>query len=255
MLDVSKNILRLAGEEVLFKERGVLAVVIVEKIIIESSLLTVVLRPVPGQGIGLQYKYKFKVSAAFSHLSQYRDQLVGALVGWVIETNTLRVAHIRHLFRHGARDVDIVAAFKRRDKIFDAKTEKIIFQLASLNSELLVRKSTLRQEVNFKGQSWGGAGVVVLTEDEETITQFAHFDGLIVISSQAIQIGDLFRKVGRIIAASSKYDHSTKREFWARLAHVVNAHKRSHHLLKLGEIRRAVIWQAIDFLLDDDLRS
>ncbi len=238
-----------AGEMVLFKGRGILAVVVVEKIIIESSLLTVLLKPVPGQSISLQHNKKFAVSAAFSSLAQYRDQLSCALVGWVIETNALKVAHIRHLFKNGANNAEIVTAFRRRDKIFDAETEQLIFRLARLNSHLRTGKATLKQEVNFIGQSWGGAGVIVLSDDKDTIDQFSHFNGLIVVSSQAVQIGDLFRKIGRIAACSSNYDYITKREFWSRLASAVNSYKKSHRRQKFDELSGAVIWEAIDVLL------
>jgi hypothetical protein len=77
----------------------------------------------------------------------------------------------------------------------------------------------------FQGQSWGGADVMILTTDEETLAEYAHFQGQKLITKYAYEMGYLYQELRPIIAEHPHFSSLSKLEFWGlvteQLANIV----------------------------------
>ena len=89
--------------------------------------------------------------------------------------------------------------------------------LGDLEREVLTAEILEGLDANFVGQAWGGAGVMVLSDDKPTQDQFVHFTGVKLITPHAQVVGRLYRKISKCAAHCAAYDYFTKREFWGRL--------------------------------------
>ena len=69
----------------------------------------------------------------------------------------------------------------------------------------------------FQGQSWGGADVMIISNDENTITKYAHFQGQKLITKYAYEIGYLYKQLRTIIAEHPHFSSLSKLEFWGLL--------------------------------------
>ena len=87
-----------------------------------------------------------------------------------------------------------------------------ITELSALKKKLLNRDLLLKQVPDYEGQSWGGAGAIVISADTKTREQFVHRLGqdAILCTAHAYAIGDLYRKLVKITAD----DYFTKFEMW-----------------------------------------
>lgn len=75
----------------------------------------------------------------------------------------------------------------------------------------------LSKPMEFIGQAWGGANCMVISNDRETQQSFMHFNGEILSTVYAKEIGNLYDSIKDLLDASSGYDHLTKLELWGEL--------------------------------------
>lgn len=247
-LSILEKISSITGELAVFKESGVLAVVRIEKITIESDMLSFTLKPQRGRRFGLETLKAFTVGSSFEYLDHSDGRYTSSIVSWLLETDPVKVTYLSNLIHGDASIDDIFSAFRKRQVFYDEDTAKVVNGLTRLKSHIKTRKILLTSDQGFKGQSWGGAGVMVISGDDETVKQYSHFEGAAVISEHAPQIGDLFRRVRRITAISSKYNYLSKLEFWADLAAAANSVKQDRNTAKLEEVCDQVIMKAIAFV-------
>ena len=250
-LNLLEKISAQTGELAVYKERGVLSVVQIKKITIEPDLLTFTLKPQRGRSFGLENHKVFSISSSFEYLSCESGYYSSSIISWGLETEPVKVTYLKNLINRGAGIDEILSAFRRRSGFYDEETTLIINKLMKLKSNIKYRKISLTRDLEFKGQSWGGAGVMVISNDEETKKKYEHFQGNMVISNYAPQIGDLFRRVGRISATSPTYDYISKRIFWESLAVAANSAGEANKTENLGRICDRVIMLAIEFLTQE----
>ncbi len=250
-LNLLEKVSAQTGELAVYKEHGVLSVVQIKKITIEPDLLTFTLKPQRGRSFGLENHKVFSISSSFEYLSCESGYYSSSIISWGLETEPVKVTYLKNLINRGAGIDEILSAFRRRSGFYDEETTLIINKLMKLKSNIKYRKISLTRDLEFKGQAWGGAGVMVISNDEKTKKQYGHFQGHTVISNYAPQIGDLFRRVGRISATSPNYDHLSKRKFWDCLAEAVNSTKETKKPENLGRICDRVIMVAIEFVTQE----
>lgn len=75
----------------------------------------------------------------------------------------------------------------------------------------------LSKPIEFIGQAWGGANCMVISNDRETQQSFRHFNGEILSTVYAKEIGNLYNSIKDLLDESSGYDHLTKLELWGEL--------------------------------------
>jgi hypothetical protein len=94
---------------------------------------------------------------------------------------------------------------------FDSLKQSIA-QLSALKKKLLNQNLVLKSDPSYQGQSWGGAGAMVISGDVKTREQFAHRLGrdAILCTVHAYAIGNWYRKLLNIAAAN----YITKFEMW-----------------------------------------
>jgi len=78
-----------------------------------------------------------------------------------------------------------------------------------------------------KGQTWGGAGSMVLFDDVETIGAYSHADtDEKLITKHAAYIGAIYYRILEIIGKLPWYDYLSKFYFWGELT------KSGHHFIE-----------------------
>lgn len=251
ILNLLEKISALTGEIAVYKESGVLAIVQIEKIIIEPDLLTFTLKPQRVRSFGLEGFKAFSVSSCFEYLHFENGCFTSSIISWTLETEPVKVTFLKKLIGEGASTDQILSAFRKRSGFYDEETSLIINKLLMLKRNIKSRKISLTRDTEFRGQAWGGAGVMVISNDEETKKKYEHFQGNMVISNYAPQIGDLFRRVGRISATSPTYDYISKRIFWESLAVAANSAGEANKTENLGRMCDRVIMVAIEFLTQE----
>ena len=90
--------------------------------------------------------------------------------------------------------------------------EKIQILKEKINNEERASKP-----IKFIGQAWGGANCMVISNDRETQQSFRHFNGEILSTVYAKEIGNLYNSIKDLLDESSGYDHLTKLELWGEL--------------------------------------
>ncbi len=248
-LNFLEKISSITGELAVYKQSGVIAVVRIERITIEPDLLIFTLKPQRGQNIGLDSQKSFTVSSSFKYLDHSDARYSSSIVGWILETDCVKVIYISNLINRNTRVDEILSAMQRHHVFYDEVTAKVLTGLIRLKNQIKTRKITLACDPEFKGQSWGGSGVMVISNDAVTKLKYSHFDGITVISVNAIQIGDLFRRIRRITASSPRYDYLTKLEMWRNLAQAANSVVKANGAGNLEKVCDRVILKAIEFMI------
>ena len=87
-----------------------------------------------------------------------------------------------------------------------------IAALSALKKKLLTQDQVLKSAPSYQGQSWGGAGAMVISDDVKTRDQFVHCLGhdAVLCTVHAYAIGNLYRKLLNITSAN----YVTKFEMW-----------------------------------------
>ena len=121
-----------------------------------------------------------------------------------------------------------------------------IDKLIKINDEFQAGVITLKSNPNFKGQSWGGAGVMILSTDEETRNQFSHRQDKdeILYSVYATEISDLFE----IIKSQTYVDinHLSKLYLWGRVTRRGVLATSENSNISLNDLVRLIIEEAIE---------
>lgn len=250
-LNLLEKIALVTGELAVLKENGVLALVRVEKITIDPDGLTFTLKPQKGPRIGLETLRAFSIGACLEHLNFAEGRYSCAMVGWTLETDPVKVIYLKNMISRMAKVDEVLKAFRQRHEFYDARTEKAIEGLVRLKGLIKTGKMAFPQDPLFKGQSWGGAGVMVISNDPETVKQYAHFDGETVITNHATLMGELFRKIRRTVSASPRYNHLSKSEFWANLAVAANSMMHDQKVARIEQVCERVVEKAIEFLTQE----
>jgi len=92
-----------------------------------------------------------------------------------------------------------------------AKLKKSIDQLISFKYQLVNQEVVLKGDRDYTGQSWGGAGAIVISDDLKTRQEYVHCEmDAILCTRHASAIGDLYYKLKEFTAAN----YVTKFEMW-----------------------------------------
>jgi hypothetical protein len=93
-----------------------------------------------------------------------------------------------------------------------AKLKKSIDRLISFKNQLLKHEVVLKGDSNYTGQSWGGAGCLVISDDLKTRQEYVHCEEMdaILCTGHASAIGDLYYKLKEFTAAN----YLSKFEMW-----------------------------------------
>lgn len=77
-------------------------------------------------------------------------------------------------------------------------------ELVALRNGLVNNRISLPIDRVFRGQSWGGAGVMVLSDDKQTLTDFQHCLGHdnVLFTRHAQGIGCLYKIIQKIVMAN-----------------------------------------------------
>lgn len=254
-LNFLKKISSITGELAVYKQSGILALVRIERITIEPDLLSFSLKPQRGRRIGLESLKRFTVSSTFEFLDHSGGRYYSPIVSWMLETDPVKVIYLSNLINGNASFDEILSSMRRRHVFYDDVTTSVVTRLIKLKNHIKNRKINLVCDSEFKGQSWGGAGVMVISNDEDTKNHYSVFHGVIVVSDNATQIGDLFRRVRGITSTLPKYNYLTKREMWRNLAQAANSVLQADSAATLGEVCDTVIMKAIEFVTQEPGRS
>ena len=71
--------------------------------------------------------------------------------------------------------------------------------------------------IKFIGQAWGGANCMVISNDRETQQYFKNFEGEILSTTYAKEMGNLYNSIKVLLDESSGYDYLSKLELWGEL--------------------------------------
>lgn len=92
--------------------------------------------------------------------------------------------------------------------------------LQTLLAQLDKTIKTLHRKRKISGQSWGGAGAMIISNDEETLKQFQHVsahDVVILSSPDFNELGELYALLLDHISKSASYNHITKMTIWPEI--------------------------------------
>lgn len=252
-LNILRRIASITGELAIYKDNNSLTLVRIERIIIDPDFLSFNLQALAGDRMDHEQLNDFTISAFFEYLDHSDGRYTSKMISWVLETDPIRVIYLRNMINAKVSFDQVSEAMNKPQPFYDEITIKVVTNLISLKIQIKNRKIKLTSNLKFKGQSWGGAGVMVISTDEETINQFFHFEGEIIISEHATQIGELFQRIRRIIAISPKYNHLSKLEFWCNLVEAANSVKSENGATSLDKVCEKIILMAIDFMMRDPL--
>lgn len=243
-----EKISSITGELAIYQKSGILAVVRIERIIVEPNLLSFRFVPENLGRFGLENQEAFSISSRFNDLDFSDGRYTSSIDNWVLETNPVRVLYVSELIVQKTRIEEILPVFKVDHKFCDEMAAKIVTELMQLKNQIQNRKISLISKPKFKGQSWGGADVIVLSKDDETKKSYSHFSGVTVISSYATEIGDLFRKILSIVGKSPNYHYLSKYMLWGEVGLAASSVDEDKSTAILEEICHKVIMTAIDFI-------
>jgi hypothetical protein len=100
----------------------------------------------------------------------------------------------------------------------------------------------------FQGQSWGGADVMIISNDENTCAKYAHFQGQKLITKYAYEIGYLYQKLRPIIAEHPHFSSLSKLEFWGLMTEqLLNIVERTPDI-DLEPLRTQLISSALEIM-------
>jgi hypothetical protein len=100
----------------------------------------------------------------------------------------------------------------------------------------------------FQGQSWGGADVMIISDDEATLAAYTHFQGPKLITKYAYEIGHLYQELRPIISEHPHFSSLSKMEFWGVLTEqLVNTIKTTPEI-DLESIRAQLITSSLEIM-------
>lgn len=96
---------------------------------------------------------------------------------------------------------------------------KCIEALQALKANLDETLKKLRRRKKTSGQSWGGAGAMIISNDEETLKQLQHLSSsdVILSSPDFNELGALYNLLRKIISNHQKYNYFTKLAIWPEI--------------------------------------
>lgn len=249
-LNCLKEASLVVDEVAVYCDNSVLALVKVQKVVVESKSASFVLKPQRGKSFGLAGNKSFAIVGDYDSLS-YSDGCYWSVANdWLLETNFVRVVFLARLLSKRSDFDEVFSAIKMRHVFYDEEMVQLLSRLFELKKQIKSKKVRLARNPHSKGQAWGGAGVMVISNDEETVEQYSHVRDVTVVSANAAQIGGLFRRVGRIIMGSSRYNYLSKHQFWVGLAQAAMSTEPKPLGLKLDDVCERVIMRAAEFLIE-----
>ena len=99
------------------------------------------------------------------------------------------------------------------------KDKKCIEELQTLKANLDETLKKLRRRKKTSGQSWGGAGAMIISNDEDTLKQFQHSSSSdVTLSSPDFnELGALYNLLLKHISNHQKYNYFTKLTIWPEI--------------------------------------
>ena len=83
--------------------------------------------------------------------------------------------------------------------------------------EKIDKEERASKPIKFIGQAWGGANCMVISGDRETQQYFKNFEGEILSTTYAKEVGNLYNSIKVLLDESSGYDYLSKLELWGEL--------------------------------------
>ena len=121
-------------------------------------------------------------------------------------------------------------------------------ELFRINEELQNDILVFKKMPEFKGQSWGGAGAMVISSDHETHSKYTHRIGRdeILFTTFAHEIGQLYKIVRNNVHPHINF--ANKHDFWGRITSKGANIIIDNPSVSLKDLVRVIIFEAISFL-------
>ena len=214
----SNELKKAIGRQAFFKDHGNMMPVLIINAWIDDDLV--------GFNLKMQHALvdpeaspvDFEISSIKEHLRFFNNRISSSVFGWILEMDPIKVKCLDLIVKSQASVDERLFATTRLAHITEPSFLEIIDALSSLAKSCACGPSS---DLNFKGQSWGGAGLMVLSDDEETQIEYKHYMGKKVITSHAKFIGQYFRKVRGIISKHPSYNYRSKHIFWSQLGEAI----------------------------------
>lgn len=116
-------------------------------------------------------------------------------------------------------------------------------ELVALRNGLVNNRISLPIDRVFRGQSWGGAGVMVLSDDKQTLTDFQHCLGHdnVLFTRHAQGIGCLYKIIQKIVMAN----YFDKTELWGRATEAGIMATKLNPLISQKELALSIVDEVI----------
>lgn len=243
-----KNISNIIGELAIYRERRNYVVVEVQKIIIESKALTFILKPKRISNVTTSSLQPFRIDATFEYLTLHDWRFSCSIVGWALETETGRVSSLKYLISIGASKEALSAAYKSRRTVFRGNAEKLVSKLEILRRSIRDSEIILRSDLDFRGRSWTGPGIIVISDDRATRDKYIGFVGEIFSTAFAPQVGDLLRRIHGIFKRYEVYHSFSNAELWSAISSTSNPQAKEQSTRSLKQCDK-LLCNAINYIL------
>ena len=113
-LNALQNLSRLVGENAILKDRGRVAVIQIQRIIIKPELIEFVLKPKRGRHLGLNSLRLIYVCSSPEYLELNGSRFICSLLGWFVETDPAKVAAVTEMIVNSADIYDVFRTLNGR---------------------------------------------------------------------------------------------------------------------------------------------
>ena len=121
-------------------------------------------------------------------------------------------------------------------------------KLQTLKQQISTEGNVPCKNTEFQGQAWGGANCMVISNDLTTKNTYKDFDGEILSTVYAKEIGDLYNSIKNLLDESSGYNYLTKLELWGEITHAGNNFIDETHSCNLTDLKLIIIKKAIEIV-------
>ena len=124
----------------------------------------------------------------------------------------------------------------------------VIEKLQALKKQISTEGKAPSKHVHFHGQAWGGANCMVISNDLITQNIYKDFDGEILSTVYAKDIGDLYNSIKNLLDGPSGYNYLTKLELWGEITLAGSNFIDETHSCNLTDLKLIIINKAIEIV-------
>jgi len=248
-----ENISKIIGELAIYREQRNFVVVEIQKIVIERKTLTFILKPQRITSATSSSLRPFRVDATFEYLTLHDWRFSCSIVGWALETEPGRVSSLKYLISIGASKEALSAAYKSRCTVFRSNAEKVVSKLEILRRSIRDSEMILRSDPEFRGRSWTGPSIVVISNDLPTRNKYIDFAGKVFSTEFSPQVGDLLRRVHRTFTRYEVYHSFSNTELWSAIASTSNPQAKERSTSSLKQCDK-LLYNAINYVFSASYR-